>query len=195
MKTVWGILTVVAVGIITALLFMYGTRSGRFEEDVKARINTLRETEEAKAALKKIDEIQAKISATLKKLGEAIQEWALDLKKDIDPQIAKLARDVEELTSKLNVELNALHKKAQAKSEELRGSMAKLSREAREKAVKGYETLQDEIDKLETSIALGMIAAKAAAKKGADEFEAQKAKLEEYAKKVQSLQETVTVEK
>lgn len=187
MKSIWGILTVVAVCILAGMVFLYGTRSGRLEQDVRDRFETVKNSDEVKAALKKFEELRAQMNVSLGKLSVAIQEMLKDLRKEADPEIQRLSKMLDAVTERLDRELAELNRNLDKTTASFKAKWNQLSADGRQKALAGYEKLQDEIDKLETSVAITMIGVKSAAKKGAEEFQAQKAKLEEHLKKVDEL--------
>jgi hypothetical protein len=194
MRSILGLLTVVSVVIITLLFIAFGSRSGNLEKDVAARVEKVKNTEEFQSAMKTIEELRAKMSLRLNQLSLAMADLSKDMKKQADPEIAKVTEQADEVVGKLDGELKGLNQDLDKSSVTLKEKFAKLTEEGRKKAVEAYQWLEDQIDKLETSIALTMMALRSAFKKGAEEFEVQKAKLEEHLKKVGELKKGLNPE-
>jgi hypothetical protein len=196
MRGIWVILTVVCVLAMAGLVFIYGTRSGTLEEELKADLEKLRATPEYKTAVAKIEEIKKTVADAVGKAGDEIEKVAEDLKAKAEPEWDKACTELEHLAKQLNLKLEEFKTTLARKLIELDKAMVKLTEQGRQKAVEGLAWAETKADEITDAITRTVADVKLAAAKGiddaAEELDEQKQKLEKQLEKVDKLRKKMT---
>lgn len=192
MRGIWLLLTAVCVFALAGMFFLAG-RTERFDSELEAKIREIQGSQEYKDALRKLDEIRAKVAATADREAKSLETALHDLKAELDPKLAQAKADLERLLEKLSQELAVLKARAERSARELDREFARLSAEGRRKAVEGLEWARVEAEKLEAKVVQAAAGIRTAAAeqgaKAAETLEQQREKLREQLRNVEGLQD------
>jgi len=183
-------LTVVAVFALAGIVFL-GGRTEKFDAELEAKIRELQGTQEYKDAVRKLDEIRAKVAAAAEQGARSLEAAVLKIKADADPKLAEAKAEIDRLAKELSARLDILKAKADRAARDLEVQLARLTREGRQKAVEGLEWARAEAEALEANVARTVTGLQTAAaeqgERAAQALEEQKGRLQEQLQSAEEL--------
>lgn len=135
MKGIWALLAVVGVVAVAGILFIAGTRSGKFEEDVQQKLE--------EAGLKqKVDDAVQDLEKMIQSLGSKIEEKMRQIKE---------SPEAEELMATADVAVRDFKATLSQTASDLKVKWGQLSEDGRKKAATVLERIKQEAGRIEAS--------------------------------------------